>query len=354
MSRDFTPDYRHIVCAAQNRWPDRLPLYEHIIGGGAMKALLGRNPYEEMESSDPAEQRHGFGDFWDFWRRAGYDTASFECCVTPVLPGNGALGGHQPGSVHTREDFEKYPWEDIPQRYFNRYDPYFRALAETCPPGMKAVGGVGNGVFEAVQDIVGYTSLCYMKADDPELYAVLFARMGRLLSDIWERFLAEYGDVFCVMRFGDDLGFNTSTLLPPVDIRAHILPVYRQIIGQVHRAGKPFLLHSCGNLFGIFEDVLDTGIDAKHSNEDGIAHFSVWVERYGDRIGNFGGVDTDVLCRRTPEEIRLYVLDCLNRVAGHGGIAFGSGNSIPDYVPPEGFFAMTETVREWREDHGKA
>jgi uroporphyrinogen decarboxylase len=28
-------------------------------------------------------------------------------------------------------------------------------------------------------------------------------------------------------------------------------------------------------------------IDAKHSNEDQIAPFSEWVNRYGDRIGNF-------------------------------------------------------------------
>ena len=38
------------------------------------------------------------------------------------------------------------------------------------------------------------------------------------------------------------------------------------------------------------------GINAKHSNEDQIAPYSVWTETYGDRIGNFGGLDTDALC----------------------------------------------------------
>ena len=78
---------------------------------------------------------------------------------------------------------------------------------------------------------------------------------------------------------------------------------------------------------------------------------TVWVERYGDRIGNFGGIDTDVLCRYSPDYIRNYILDCLEKVQGHGGIAFGSGNSIPDYVPTEGFLAMVDTIREWRQDH---
>ena len=48
--------------------------------------------------------------------------------------------------------------------------------------------------------------------------------------------------------------------------------------------------------------------------------------------------------------IREYVLDCLNKINGHGGLAFASGNSIPDYVPTEGYLAMVETVREWRGD----
>ena len=48
--------------------------------------------------------------------------------------------------------------------------------------------------------------------------------------------------------------------------------------------------------------------------------------------------------------IRQYVIDCLEKVHGRGGVAFASGNSIPDYVPAEGYFAMVETVRDWRGD----
>ena len=82
----------------------------------------------------------------------------------------------------------------------------------------------------------------------------------------------------------------------------------------------------------------------------GIGHFSVWAEKYDDRIGSFGGIDTDVLCRQSPEAIREYVLDSIRRAQGHGGITFGSGNSILDYVPTEGYLAMVETVRDWRGD----
>jgi uroporphyrinogen decarboxylase len=85
-------------------------------------------------------------------------------------------------------DFNSYPWDDIPRLYFERFGPHIDALARTLPPGMKAVGGVGNGVFEAVQDLVGYLDLCLIRYDDPELYAALFRRMGEISPQIWQRF----------------------------------------------------------------------------------------------------------------------------------------------------------------------
>ena len=30
---------------------------------------------------------------------------------------------------------------------------------------MKAIGGPGNGIFECVQDVVGYTNLCYLSVN---------------------------------------------------------------------------------------------------------------------------------------------------------------------------------------------
>ena len=352
--QDFQPDYRNVVKAARNEWVDRIPLYEHLVGEKVIRETTGYEPFPLMASNDPEEMREGFRQYWDFWKQMGYDTASMEFCITEILIGGGALGAHKEGCIKERSDFERYPWERLPDLFFEKFGPRMRMLAETCPPGMKAIGGVGNGLFECVQDLVGYMDLCFLRSDDEELYADLFRKMGDVHAAIWERFLREYSDVYCVLRFGDDLGFNTMTLLPTDDVRDHILPQYRRITDLVHKTGRPFLLHSCGNLFAVFDDIIDlANIDAKHSNEDGIAHFSVWVDKYGDRIGNFGGIDTDVLCRQTPEEIRAYVLDCLEKVKGHGGIAFASGNSIPDYVPAENYLNMIEIVRGYRGDFKK-
>ena len=347
----FAPDYTNMVAVARNQWVDRIPLYEHGIGAKVIREISGNSPFDLLASSDKSEREEGFRQHWDFWRSMGYDTASVEFSVLGVLVGGGALGAHQDGCIKNRADFERYPWDELPELFFNRYGGMIRALEASRPEGMKAVGGVGNGLFECVQDLVGYEDLCYIKADDEALYEDLFRKMGDVHQAIWSRFMAEWADAFCVMRFGDDLGFNSSTLLPKQDILTHIIPQYRRITDLVHQAGKPFLLHSCGKIFDVMDEIIEyANIDAKHSNEDGIGHFTVWVDRYGDKIGNFGGIDTDVLCRSSAAYIEQYILDCLEHVKGRGGIAFSSGNSIPDYVPTEGYLAMVETVRKWRRD----
>ena len=49
--------------------------------------------------------------------------------------------------------------------------------------------------------------------------------------------------------------------------------------------------------------------------------------------------------------MKEYILDVVGQCVGHGGFAFGSGNSIPPYVPTEGYLNMVETIREYRGDN---
>lgn len=343
----FEPNYHNIVDAAYNRVPARLPLYEHIISWELMEKVLGV-PFAHLYRGEGQDKDVFFAQYCRFFREMGYDTVSFEGCITDILPGGGALGGHKKGTIQSWEDYEKYPWDQVEDIYFAAYGPDFEALRRNMPEGMKAIGGVGNGIFECVQDLVGYMDLCFLREDEPELYEQLFRRVGQMNLGIWKRFLREYGDIYCVCRFGDDLGFKSNTLLPSEDIRRCVIPEYKRIIDAVHQAGKPFLLHSCGCIFHVMEDLIAAGIDAKHSNEDQIARFPEWVERYGDRIGNFGGIDTDAVCRLPQEEMEDYIRDVVEKCQGHGGFAFGSGNSIPDYVPVDQYLCMVNCVRRLR------
>jgi uroporphyrinogen decarboxylase len=344
-------DYNRIISSAKNNPSNWIPLYDHIVAPNVIEDITGAK-FSALINGDEADVNEYFKNYNSFFNTIGYDAIPLECLISGILPGNKALYGHEPGSIHTMDDFKKYPWEEVPDFFKKKYYHLFRSFADNLPAGVKGVGGPGNGVFECVQDVVGYENLCVIKYDDEELYHKLFEKMGAVMAKIWKDFLEEFADAYCVMRFGDDLGYATNTLLSPEDIRENIFPGHKKIIDLVHAAGKPFLLHCCGKIFGIMEDIIALGIDAKHSNEDQIAPFSRWVDTYGGRIAFFGGIDTDNLVRFDEKQISELVKDVCSYVRGRCGFALGSGNSITEYVPASHYMAMNRALREFRGETG--
>ena len=344
----FTNDYRFMLEVLANRRPARLPIYEHLINPPFMEGVLDQKFAEDVQGG-PADVARFFEHYCRFYQTMTYDTVSFEVTITDLLPDHGAILGGKKGPIQNRADFERYPWDELPECYWQAAGPQFEALAAAMPPGMRAVGGVGNGVCEISEDLVGFQPLAYLQADDPDLFAEVYVRIGDLMLSLWTTFLQRYADVFAICRFGDDLGFKTSTLVSPRTIRAHVIPQYRRVIDLIKEAGKPFLWHSCGKIFSVMDDVIALGINAKHSNEDTIAPFERWIELYSDRIALLGGIDVDILCQKPAAEITALVVERGRRYRALAqGYALGSGNSIPEFVPVDGYLAMIEAAHQIR------
>ena len=344
----FAPDYRYFESVMRNRRPARLPLYEHFVNTPVMEKMLGVK-FSAFDDGTPSGIREFFRHYCRFYHELTYDVVSYEVCIGGFFPGDSAICGGM-GQIQNRKDFQQYPWDTVPERYWAFAQPRFNALAEGMPPGMKAAGGVGNGVFELAESLVGLQYLPFIEVDDPELYAKLFVKIGDIMFAIWREFLQRYSGTFVACRFGDDLGFKASLLTNPGTVRNHIFPQYKRVIDAVHGAGNRFLWHSCGNTLSIMDDAIALGIDAKHSNEDTIAPFAEWIERFGGRIALVGGFDLNFLCDKSPAEITAGVIELGTKYRSMAkGYALGSGNSIPDYVPVENYLAMIEGCRRIRE-----
>lgn len=344
----FVPDYRHMADVMRNRRPTRLPLYEHIICPEIMETIEG-TPFASLYAGSKTDLAEYFRHYCEFFKDMTYDAVSFEVCITEILPEGGALSGGKPGPIQTRGDYDAYPWDTLPELFWQHAGPKLDALVAALPAGMKAVGGIGNGVFEISEDLVGLEYLPFIQVDDPELYADLFCRIGDTMHTIWRVFLEQYAPAFVACRFGDDLGFKSSLLTNPSTLREQVFPQYQRLINLIHGAGQPFLFHCCGCIFDVMDELLALGIDAKHSNEDTIAPFDRWISEYGQHIGLLGGFDMDFLCTQNETEVYTAVLDQGRRFRqSDSGYALGSGNSIPDYVPPENYLAMIRAAQAIR------
>ena len=192
--------------------------------------------------------------------------------------------------------------------------------------------------------MMGTIGLSYALVDAPKLVEAVFQRIGSLHHSA-VRQLATM-DAIGALRQGDDLGFKTSTFLSPNDLRRYVFPIYKKMVAEAHEAGKPFILHSCGNLDEVYEDLIeDVGIDAKHSFEDVILPVSEFKRRYGDRVTPLGGLDVDVICRppeADQDELRAYARRMIEECFYDGHWALGTGNSLTDYMPVENYIAVLE------------
>ncbi|HLF36109.1 MAG TPA: uroporphyrinogen decarboxylase family protein [Cyclobacteriaceae bacterium] len=345
--RNFQPDYTHVENVLYNRRPDRLPLYEHHIDLPFISKALGKEI--TLQGNRPEDLENYYCVITGFWKDMTYDAFDYEAAICDIYPGHGAIMGGMKGPIQTRADFEKYPFGEIPGIFWNSYGPHLEAIRKVMPAGMRAYGGCGYGIFESAEDLVGFENLAVLQYNDPDLFSDLFIRIGDLYVELWTAMIRRYSDLFVFYRMGDDLGFKSTTLLEPETIRIHILPQYKRIIDLVHTSGKKFLLHSCGNIFSIMDDIIALGIDAKHSNEDEIAPFEKWIELYNDRIGLLGGIDVNILCLNSYDEVYRIVKERGNRFRSMSrGYGMGSGNSIASYVPVEGFMGMIDAVKAIR------
>lgn len=136
---EFQPNYQNLVNCARNIEAPRIPLYEHIICTTAMEQILGCC-FSGLLDGSFSDKQEFFRQYCRFFQEMGYDTVSFEQCIGPVMPGSGALGGHKEGVIKTREDFERYPWASVPDRFFERYGENFCALASVIPEGDEGSG----------------------------------------------------------------------------------------------------------------------------------------------------------------------------------------------------------------------
>jgi len=146
-----------------------------------------------------------------------------------------------------------------------------------------------------------------------------------------------------VLWGSDDMGHRSGTLLAPDDLRKYVLAGHKAVAKLAHDAGRPYLLHSCGNLEAIMEDLIeDVRIDAKHSFEDVIMPVTEFKRLYGNRITPLGGLDVDVICRSSEDELRAYTRRLVEECFSDGWWALGTGNSLTSYMPVENYLIVLD------------
>jgi uroporphyrinogen decarboxylase len=342
-SPDFTR-LRNVITGAA--LPDRLPFVDLLVDQPIKELILGRPTVSDF-TNDPDEARQRIDDEIEFRYTLGYDYID----VSPFVYFGASYATSENSErnwmseaaavVKNRADFEQRFWPDPELVDYSAME----YAASRLPDGMTMIPRIA-GVFEEVSKLTGLEGLSYLLVDDPALVGEMFDKVGGILLAIAERFAGM--DRVGALFMGEDMGFNTGPLLSPKYLRQFVFPWHKKICEAAHSRNLPLLLHSCGNIELLMDDLIEgVGIDARHSFQDAVVPIETAVERYSDRIALLGGVDMDLLARGTEEQVRTRVREIIEKCAPSGRFAMGAGNSIASYLNVNNYLAMLDETRRW-------
>ncbi|HSV72244.1 MAG TPA: uroporphyrinogen decarboxylase family protein [Chthonomonadales bacterium] len=342
-------------CIRREGTPDRVHAIELFLDGEVQQVICDR--YDLLAGIDPSDPW-----FWQkremrLQRHLGYDYvrcgveglqwplnwgATEDTAAVQRAGGRRYVNEHR-GPITSWEEFERYPWPD-PTRGSHRSLEWFEA---NLPEGMCVIGGGGFAHFaEYLVWLMGYETLCVALYEQRDLVQAISDRLLAIFDPL-ARQIVSYPRVRALWG-SDDMGFRTGPLIKPDDLRQFVLPGHRRMAEIARAAGRPYLLHSCGNLSTIMGDLLDdVRIDAKHSFEDTIESVIEAKATYGRRIALLGGIDVDFLCVAQEGAIRERVRRTLDTCMFGGGYCLGTGNSVANYVPVESYLAMLDEGRRY-------
>ena len=341
--------------------PDRLPLFEVNIDNEIISAILEepvQNPgyvnrvAQKTNSLVRADSRRYVQQLTRVYFNLGYDYVILPSYLpmgsrmvmgkdTAVLnrEQGRAWVDESRGPVTTWAEFESFDWCQIEDVDFFTIE----YAAEILPDGMGLISRA-RGVMEWLMRLMGFETLCYALTDKPELVAAVAGRVGKLVVK-QVRHLTQFDRIGAICLY-DDMGFRTNTFISPDQLREYVLPWTRQCVEAAHAQGLPLILHACGNLEGIMADLIENvGIDAKHSFEDVIMLMPNVKAKYGQQIAILGGVDMHVLAAGTLIAVRATTRQVIRDCTPGGGYAFGSGNTVANYIPLENYFAMIDEAK---------
>ena len=146
----------------------------------------------------------------------------------------------------------------------------------------------------------------------------------------------------------EDLGYKNGTFCSPKTCEEILFPYYKELVDYFHSHGLPVVLHSCGNIEGILDQIVATGFDALNPMEVKAGCDVVrFAQKYANKLTFIGGMDVRILESGDRKEIKDEILRLTKELKGLGAsYVFASDHSISTNVRYDDYRYALDLVRE--------
>lgn len=243
-------------------------------------------------------------------------------------------------------DVTKYPWPD-PE------DPGIvdgmtdRAETLRAQTDCALVLNLPSMFVHQSQYMRGFEDWYIDLAAQPSLSEALFDAILELRMGYARRILEAAATAADIIMTADDLGTQKALQFSPEIFRRYFKPRMAKYIEMIREyTDAPILLHTCGSVYEIIEDLIDIGVNILNPVQTHAANMApkLLKKEFGKRIAFWGAVDIQqVLPFGSPEEVKKEVLELFQTLGRGGGWVLGPSHNIQPEVPPENIVSMYHT-----------
>ncbi len=201
---------------------------------------------------------------------------------------------------------------------------------------------LGFSLFERAWTLRGMENLLMDFIINPE-----FAR--GLLRRITDFNIAATANIidedFDAVMFGDDWGQQHGLIMGPDIWREFIMPELKRSYGFVKEHGKRVIIHSCGDVRELFDDLIDLGLDCFNPFQPEVMDTRALYREYKGRLSFWGGLSTQkTLPYASAEEVGQET-ETLLKMGLAGNYIFAPAHAVEGDVPLENMLAFINALK---------
>jgi uroporphyrinogen decarboxylase len=333
-----------VLTALKKQEPDVVPHFESLVHKKVRDAILPGCSYEDFVEFmdidavtffDLTSMRYDFID-----RAKGIARDEWGAIVRFTSED---LAHPLEAPIKTEKDMDNWvpPDPDEPRRY-----QLLENLVKRFK-GKRAIIATQTDTFYIVRDgLRGQINLFIDMIENPQLVH----RMSEAVLQYQLKFIENCINIGAdVIFIPGDYATAQGPMVSPEFTSRFLIPYLKRMVDYCHSRGLPVIKHTDGNIWRIFDLLVDTEIDGLHPIDPGAGMDIGRVKAlYGHRVCLLGNVDCGpLLSWGTGDEVREAVRECIMKAGTGGGFICGSSNTIHSGVKPENYVAMVKAIREY-------
>lgn len=184
---------------------------------------------------------------------------------------------------------------NFPETKYLDFSEIIREL--DTPHDTYRLSGFWSPFFHDLSYLFGTEELLVFMLTDPDLVKEANNRICSFYYEANELFFQAAADKIDALFIGNDFGTQNALMISPQSFREFYLPWIKKFADQAHRYDLQFVLHSCGSIVDIIDDLIEVGVDCLHpmqTTAQGMSPESL-AERFLGKMTFMGGVDSQDL-----------------------------------------------------------